>query len=72
MAKNNKEIPVGGIGVINGYKVMAKEYSYKNSCDDCCFSMHSEHVRMCPINKCHTKYRKDKTHVYFVRVEENN
>ena len=32
--KKNKEIPIGGIGIINGYRVMAKEYLHINSCDE--------------------------------------
>ena len=31
--KKNHEIPIGGIGVVNGYKVMAKEYKLENSCE---------------------------------------
>lgn len=72
MAKKNKEIPVGGIGIINGYKVMAKEYSYKDSCDLCCFSKIAGYRFPCLLKKCSAKYRQDKKHVYFVRVEENN
>lgn len=45
----NKEIPIGGIGVINGYKVMAKEYLLENTCDDCCFSRNNGYYHPCPI-----------------------
>lgn len=68
MKKN--EIPIGGIGVINGYKVMAKEYLLENTCDDCCFSLNAGYKHDCPINKCSPLKREDKKHVYFVSIEE--
>lgn len=68
--KKNKEIPIGGIGIINGYRVMAKEYLFKNSCDDCCFGLRSGYHGNCPIKKCSAQYREDKKHVYFVIAKE--
>lgn len=70
MKKN--EIPIGGIGIINGYKVMAKEYLLENSCDDCCFGRSAGYKQVCPINKCSANKRKDGKHVYFVIVEKSN
>jgi hypothetical protein len=66
----NKEIPIGGIGVINGYKVMAKEYLLENTCDDCCFSRNNGYYHPCPIKKCSSKSRTDKKNVYFEMVEK--
>lgn len=68
--KKSKEIPIGGIGVINGYRVMAKEYLFENTCDDCCFGLRSGYHRICPIKACSANYRKDKKHVYFVIAKE--
>lgn len=62
----NNEIPIGGVGVINGYKVMAKEYLFENTCDDCCFSLRAGYKYACPYNKCSAMKREDKKHVYFV------
>lgn len=70
MKKRNKEIPIGGIGVVNGYKVMAKEYKLENSCDDCCFGRNAGYHHACPLNKCNDKKRADKKHVYFVLAEK--
>lgn len=67
--KKLKEIPIGGIGVIDGCRVMAKEYLPENSCDDCCFSRNAGYCPDCPSNKCEAKRREDKTDVYFIRVE---
>lgn len=67
MKKN--EVPIGGVSVINGYKVMAKEYLLENTCDDCCFSLNAGYQHVCPIKKCSAKQRKDGKHVYFVIVE---
>ncbi len=67
--KKKIEIPIGGIGVIEGYKVMAKKYLPENSCDDCCFSRNAGYWLDCPINRCEAKGREDKTDVYFVRIE---
>lgn len=64
------EISIGGVGVINGYKVMAKEYLLDNSCDDCCFSLNAGYKQVCPIRKCESKRRTDKKHVYFVIVNQ--
>lgn len=63
------EIPIEGIGVINGYKVMAKEYLFENTCDDCCFSLNAGYKSCCPFKKCTARNREDKTHVYFVFVD---
>lgn len=68
--KKIKEIPVGGIGIIHGYRVMAKEYLLENSCDDCCFCRNSGYPGDCPIKKCSAPYREDKKHVYFVIAKE--
>lgn len=68
--KKNKEIPIGGIGIINGYRVMAKEYLHTNSCDECCFSLNSGYRFECPHNKCSNLKRTDRKHVYFTIVEK--
>lgn len=68
--KKNVEIPIGGTGVVEGQRVMAKEYLLENSCDDCCFGRYAGYRYQCPFKKCHAKYRKDNKHVYFVRVEQ--
>ncbi|MDE7345362.1 MAG: hypothetical protein K2N48_01315 [Muribaculaceae bacterium] len=68
--KKNNEIPIGGIGVIEGMRVMAKEFSFNNSCDECCFSLHADYHHPCPRKKCDAKTREDKKHVYFVKAEE--
>lgn len=70
MKKKNQEIPIGGIGIINGYKVMAKEYTFENSCDDCCFGHSAGYPHACPLKKCSAKSRTDKKHVYFVIAEK--
>lgn len=70
--EKNKEIPIGGIGVINGLRVMVKEYLLENSCEDCCFSRSSGYHWPCPSNKCFAKTRKDKKHVYFVINEKGS
>lgn len=67
--KKNKEIPIGEVGMINGYRVMAKEYLHENSCDDCCFSRNAGYHHECPIKKCSAKSREDKKDVYFVIAE---
>ena len=59
MKKQYKEIPIGGIGVIAGQRVIAQKYLPENTCDDCCFS----------LNACNGGSREDKTHVYFVKVQ---
>ena len=68
--KKNKEIPIGGIGMIDGYRVTAKEYLFENSCDDCCFGLRSGYHGNCPIKKCSASHRDDKKHVYFVIAKE--
>lgn len=69
--KKNTEIPIGGIGIINGYRVMAKEYLYTDSCDECCFSLNSGYRSpSCPFNKCAAHKREDRKHVLFTIVEK--
>lgn len=68
MRKDN-EIPIGGIGVIDGMRVMAKEYLLANSCGDCCFSLNAGYNPPCPIRKCDGRRREDKKHVYFVKAD---
>lgn len=68
--KKNKEIPIGGVGIINGYRVMSKEYLLINTCDDCCFGHRSGYSGDCPVKKCSALYREDKKHVYFVIAKE--
>lgn len=68
--KKRNEIPIGGVGVINGYKVMAKEYRLENSCDDCCFSRNAGYHHACPLKKCIARLKTDKKHVYFVMAEK--
>lgn len=68
--KKSKEIPIGGIGIIEGYKVMAKEYKHTDSCDACCFSKTAGYHQKCPMSKCFPDKRDDKKHVYFVISEE--
>lgn len=68
--KKNKEIPIGGIGIIDNIRVMAKEYTYKDSCDQCCFSLNADYHFPCPEKKCSKKYRLDKRDVYFVETEK--
>lgn len=68
--KKSKEIPIGGIGMINGYCVMAKEYLLENSCDDCCFGLNAGYHGKCPNNKCLARNREDKKYVYFVLVKD--
>lgn len=68
--KKSKEIPIGGIGMINGYRVMAMEFQLENNCDDCCFGLSAGYHRECPINKCFSRNREDKKHVYFVLVKD--
>ena len=70
--KKNVEIPIGGIGIVEGQRVMVKEYMLENSCDDCCFGMNHGYSLPCPAKKCDGKRRTDKKHVYFVRDEQNN
>ena len=70
MKKQKKEIPIGGVGVIDGYKVMAHEYLPSNSCDDCCFGFISGYKFPCPMNSCHARKRSDNKHVYFTIVEQ--
>ena len=41
MKKQYKEIPIGGIGVIAGQRVIAQKYLPENTCDDCCFSLNA-------------------------------
>lgn len=67
--KKNKEIPIGGVGIINGYRVTAKEYSYRDSCARCCFSVAAGYRHECPIKKCSGEYREDGKHVYFEKDE---
>lgn len=68
MKGKNDEIPIGGTGMIFGYKVTAKEYLTSTTCDDCCFGLRSGHEE-CPRRKCDARYRQDKKHVYFVLAE---
>lgn len=68
--KKNNEIPIGEIGIINGVRVMAKEYLSYNTCNDCCFSLNAGYRFGCPVRKCNGMYRNDKTHVYFVEVKQ--
>lgn len=70
--KKNSDIPIGGIGIISGYRVMAKEYLLENTCDDCCFSKTSGYHWPCPFDKCFARTRQDKTHVYFVIAEKGD
>ena len=70
MKHQKKEIPIGGVGVIDGYKVMAHEYMPSNSCDDCCFSFNSGYKFPCPKMSCHAHSRIDHKHVYFTIVEQ--
>lgn len=69
--KKAKEIAIGEIGVIDGQRVMAKEYLIENSCDDCCFSRNAGYNHPCPMKKCNGASRQDKKHVYFVKVDKN-
>ena len=69
MKKQKKEIPIGGTGLIDGYKVMAHEYLPSNSCDDCCFGFISVYKFPCPMKSCHARNRSDHKHVYFTIVE---
>ena len=68
--KKSKEISIGSIGIIDGYRVTAKEYLFENSCDDCCFSLRSGYHGSCPFKKCSAEYREDKRSVYFVLAKE--
>lgn len=74
MKKKKNEIPVGGTGVIDGRRVMAKRYADDRSyegCDRCCFSLKAgNHSGVCPTRRCAAKCRQDKTDVYFVEVKE--
>lgn len=67
--KKSKEIPIGGIGIVESCKVMAMEYRYNDSCEMCCFSLNAGYHFPCPAKKCSGKYRQDKKDVYFVKVE---
>lgn len=67
--KRKKEIPINGVGIIDGYKVMAKKFDYRMDCSDCCVFSGS-YPFPCPNHLCHAKHRTDKTHVYFVEVKE--
>ena len=71
MKKKNNEIPIGGIGVINGYRVVAKEFTLVNDCEDCVFSSKQGYSLPCPMNKCTARKRSDKKHVYFVAVDDS-
>lgn len=68
--KPKKEIPIGGIGIINGVKVTVKEYLLSNTCNDCCFSICAGYTMRCPTKKCCADSRSDKKDVYFVEVKE--
>lgn len=73
LKKKKKEIPVGGTGVIDGRRVMAKRYDddhFYDGCDRCCFGTANGYDDPCPTTKCRGKYRSDKTEVYFVEVKE--
>lgn len=65
-----KEIPIGGIGIVNGVRVLVREYTYKDSCDNCCFSRAAGYKFPCQANKCFACNRKDRTNVYFVEVKK--
>lgn len=69
MKKQNTEIPIGGVGVIDGQRVIAQEYLPVNTCDDCCFSLNAGYNLPCPIKKCDGRRREDKKHVYFVKAQ---
>ena len=63
-----KEIPIGGIGIIDGVRVMVMKSDYKIGCD-LCYWQGKDH-KSCPYNKCDGRKRDDKTHVYFVQAEK--
>lgn len=69
--KKAKEIPIGGVGIVAGVRVAAMEYHYMGDCGKCCFSSTAGYHLPCPLTKCAARFREDKKHVYFVKIEEN-
>lgn len=70
--KRYKEIPIGGIGLIENIRVEVKKYLFTDWCEKCCFSLTAGYLDPCPIKKCSARFREDKKDVYFVEVDKTN